>query len=42
MTLYLTNYPIHNLNPLMEYGQKYNPRIERVNLENLILIFLNV
>ena len=42
MTLYLNHSQIHYLSPLAEYGRKYNPRIERVYLQNLLLNFLNV
>ena len=30
MALHLTHYQTHYLNSLMEYGEKYNPWIERV------------
>ena len=40
MTLFLTHNQTHFLNSLMEYGQKYNPWIERVYLENLLMKFL--
>ena len=34
VTRYLTHYQMHYLNSLTEYGQKYNPWIERAHLEN--------
>ena len=39
---FLIHYQTHYLNSLTEFGQKYNPWIERMHFEKLLLNFLNV